>query len=44
MNEYSVCLTIGFNVKATSIKEVERKLKDMVFDNVIIHNTEIEKI
>lgn len=44
MPEYSVCVMIGFTIKASSKKEVERKVKDMVFNDVNIHDIEIEKL
>jgi hypothetical protein len=43
VHTYSVYLEIGLIIKATSKKEVERKLKDMVLDDYFIHNSEIEK-
>ena len=44
MNEYSVCVMIGFNIKAKNYKEAEEKIKNMIFDDVNIHNIEIERI
>lgn len=44
MAKYDVCVMIGFVIKARTYKDAEDKVRNMVFDDVNIHNIEIERI
>ena len=44
MSEYSVCVMIGFTIKARNYKDAEDKVRNMVFDDVNINDIEIERV